>query len=342
VWQSGRSGGEGAAPRSISLEMVVKKFMPVTFTSVCGGLLLCFEVPPNIDYLKILQQLGLTKLAKYSRLAGFMLPDRSRTFCRYHKKERKEEKSLLAMMGICFVFSSFLVTSNAFSTTLSTQQHYRRIPKGSKSSRTSYSSTSSATLISNTHPNRTFSASSTTGFETSCEQKNTICYPLQVIHQGRKTTINVHEDEPILQALERQSTIADDGDQISLALSHIPHECRRGNCLTCASKIVESPTITNQTNNNLVVNVDNGLSPTIASELTKSGYVLTCCSYITGPGVVLELDQNNEAWDVVYKQRLCDGDTKQVALEAQARLMRRVDEENVEKWKSKMKKVWSD
>ena len=56
----------------------------------------------------------------------------------------------------------------------------------------------------------------------------------------------------------------------------------------------------------------------------------------------MELDQNNEAWDVVYKQRLCDGDTKQVALEAQARLMRRVDEENVEKWKSKMKKVWSD
>eukprot|EP00985_Skeletonema_marinoi_P022174 scaffold14005_cov67-Skeletonema_marinoi.AAC.1 len=80
---------------------------------------------------------------------------------------------------------------------------------------------------------------------------------------------------------------------MALALSSIPHECRRGNCLTCASKNVKRTT----SDNNLVVNVDNGLSPTIASELTKSGYVLTCCSYVTGPGVVLELDQNNEVWD---------------------------------------------
>jgi ferredoxin len=248
---------------------------------------------------------------------------------------------LLAMMGIFFaLFTSFLVTVNAFPT-IYTQQHYRHLPKGSKSSRTSSSSTSSATLIYNTHPNRGTSASPTTGLETRCEQQDTISYPVQVIHQGRKTIINVHEDEPILQALERQSTIAN-GDQISLALSHIPHECRRGNCLTCASKIAKSTTSTTQQKNNLVVNVDNGLSPTVASELTKSGYVLTCCSYITGPGVVLELDQSNEVWDVVYKQRSCDSDTKQVALEAQARLLRRVDEENVEKWKSKMKKVWSE
>ena len=173
----------------------------------------------------------------------------------------------------------------------------------------------------------------------SSDHQDTISYPVQIIHQGHKTTINVHENEPILQALERQSTIVDGRDQMALALSNIPHECRRGNCLTCASRTVESTT---SDDNNLVANADNGLSPTVSSELTKSGYVLTCCSYVKGPGVVLELDQNNEVWDAVYRQRLCDNDTKQVALEAQARLLRRVDEENVEKWKNKMKKVLSE
>ena len=43
----------------------------------------------------------------------------------------------------------------------------------------------------------------------------------------------------------------------------------------------------------------------------------------------MELDQNNEVWDAVYRQRLTDGDMKQVALEAQARMWRRADEENV-------------
>ena len=169
---------------------------------------------------------------------------------------------------------------------------------------------------------------------------------MQIIHHGHSTLINVREDEPILQALERQSIIADNGNQLSLALSNVPHECRRGNCLTCASKIVQQPsdaaTDNEQQNNNLIANVDNGLSPTVSSELTNSGYVLTCCSYVKGPGVALELDQNNEVWDVVYRQRLCDGDTKQVALEAQARLLRRVDEENVEKWKYKTEKVLSE
>ena len=65
-------------------------------------------------------------------------------------------------------------------------------------------------------------------------------------------------------------------------------------------------------------------------------------SFLIARACSLELDQNTEVWDVVYRQRLCDGDTKQVALEAQARLLRRVDEENVEKWKNKMKKVLSE
>lgn len=252
----------------------------------------------------------------------------------HHHRRRDNTKLLAMMIGVLsFTFSS-LVTGNAAA--FSTIQHYRHLSIGAKFTRTS--SPNSSKLIHTHHPERGGSASSSMGLEKS-EERDT-SYQVQVIHQGYKTTINVHRDEPILQALERQSTIAAGGDQISLALSHIPHECRRGNCLTCASKFATANS--NQRNGNLIANVDNGLSPTIAEELSKSGYVLTCCSYVTGPGVILELDQHNEVWDAVYRQRLCDGDTKQVAMEAQARLLRRVDEENVGRWRNKMEKVWGE
>ena len=199
-------------------------------------------------------------------------------------------------------------------------------------------------------------AQSTAAGSTDLDEKEVISYPVQVNHQGHIATISVREGEPILQALERQSTLSNkskndesakteqkDGNS-SLALSQIPHECRRGNCLTCSSRIVESNSngSGSDATQNILANVDNGLSPTVASELTNSGHILTCCSYVTGPGVVLELDQNDEVWDIVYKQRICNTDSKQIALEAQARLLRRVDEKNVGKWKSKMEKKWGD
>ncbi len=248
---------------------------------------------------------------------------------RMHHKQRRNNTMMLLLAMIAFS-SSLMTVTDAFSTAICPC----RYSSSSSSSSTGSKSRSSSTII-YTHPEKEGSSAAP-----SMSLEETTSYPLHVIHQGHKTTINVNRDEPILQALERQSTSS---DQLSLALSSIPHECRRGNCLTCASKIAsDSNTNVQQEDINLVANIDNGLSPTIASELTKSGYVLTCCSYVTGPGVVLELDQNNEVWDAVYRQRLTDGDTKQVALEAQARLLRRVDEENVGRWKNKMEKVLSD
>jgi len=172
-------------------------------------------------------------------------------------------------------------------------------------------------------------------------------YPVKIQHQGHSATIFVHENEPILQALERQSTFStncptadvnggeDSSDESSsLALSNIPHECRRGSCLTCSSRIVQS------NSQNILANVDSGLSPTVASALTESGFILTCCSYVTGPGVVLELDQNDTAWDFVYRKNSSDEDSKQAALEGQARLLRRRDEKKMEDWKNRMEHNW--
>lgn len=78
----------------------------------------------------------------------------------------------------------------------------------------------------------------------------------------------------------------------------------------------------------------------MASALTDSGFILTCCSYVTGPGVVLELDQNDMAWDFVYRKHPSDKESKRAALEGQARLLRRTDEQNVEDWKKRMKHTW--
>ncbi|KAL3797749.1 hypothetical protein HJC23_000294 [Cyclotella cryptica] len=166
---------------------------------------------------------------------------------------------------------------------------------------------------------------------TTLKRKDSVSYPLQISHQGLTMIIHVEENESILQALERQSLASTP----SLGLSNIPHDCRRGNCLTCASRLnaVEPSTQTN-----LRPNVNNGLSPAVASDLTKNGFVLTCCSYITGPGVSLELEQNDQLWDMVYRSR--HNDVGQIGMEAQARLLRRVDEENIGKWKKRMEKVW--
>lgn len=252
---------------------------------------------------------------------------------RMHHKQRRNKTMMLLLLAMIAFSSSLMTVTDAFSMAILYPSRY-----SSSSSSSTGSKSRSSSIIIYTHPEKEGSSSAAPSI--SLEEQKSISYPLHVIHQGRKTTINVNRDEPILQALERQSTSS---DQLSLALSNIPHECRRGNCLTCASKIAsDSNTNVQLEHINLVANIDNGLSPTIASELTKSGYVLTCCSYVTGPGVVLELDQNNEVWDAVYRQRLTDGGTKQVALEAQARLLRRVDEENVGRWKNKMEKVWSD
>lgn len=196
-------------------------------------------------------------------------------------------------------------------------------------------------------------------------------YPVQITHHGHTTSIFVRKEEPILHALERQSTtttttsvnkiksthphssIGRQGEECSsddmmeeqhssLALSHIPNECRRGNCLTCTARLVPT-TANHDQNNNIQANVNNGLSPTVETELTQLGYILTCCSFVTGPGVALELDQNNNAWDAVYRKRICNNiESMQLGIEAQARLLRRVDEENVGRWKKRMEKVVSD
>mmetsp|Transcript_6966 Transcript_6966/g.14028 ORF Transcript_6966/g.14028 Transcript_6966/m.14028 type:complete len:356 (+) Transcript_6966:135-1202(+) len=219
-------------------------------------------------------------------------------------------------------------------------------------------------------------------------------YPLRIHHEGRVATIYVRENEPILQAMERQSlkplrTTASPSPS-SLALSNVPNDCRRGNCLTCASRII--PPSSNKSEDDvdgdgkgcqprIVANVNNGLSPVMASHLQKSNYILTCCSYVTQgkecaddgdttkteignetptsnetqrvsevdpleeatndiQPINLEIDQSHKIWEEFYQNRL--NPVGQSGRDARARLLRRVSEENVGRWKKRMEVVWEE
>ena len=187
----------------------------------------------------------------------------------------------------------------------------------------------------NNHPSTIISSSIS-----SIHQENEISHPVQIHHQGLTATIHVKENESILQALERQSSSSSStpnnkSTSTALGLSSIPHECRRGNCLTCASRL-----LSDHHESNIQPNINHGLSPRIGNDLTKNGFILTCCSYITGPGVTLELEQNEEVWDRVYRSRF--DNLHQLGMEVRARQLRRVDESNVGGWKERMEKLFHD
>jgi ferredoxin len=197
-------------------------------------------------------------------------------------------------------------------------------------------------------------------------------HPVRVHHSGHDGTIFVRKGETILHALERQSispplpggprrrrrrrgssssssrdNVVDDADDDvddddddaataiaigsvgNLAFSHVPHDCRRGTCLTCSSRTMDGCDI-----RHVMSNVNDGLAETISSYLERTGIVLTCCSYVTGPGVVLELDVNDDVWDMVHRRRTYDEpDTETLGMEARARLFRRIDEGDVNGWR---------
>ena len=162
-------------------------------------------------------------------------------------------------------------------------------------------------------------------------------YSVQILHQGHSATLMVNKNESILAALERQSTSGSSTGQVALGMSNIPHECRRGNCMTCAARVVEGGP------DNVKANVDNGLAPTVLKTLESEGYLLACSTFVSGEGLVIELDQNEQAWDLVYRQRpYIDPTSARLGLQAQARVKRRLDEIDLSGWKKRTEESLKD
>uniref|UniRef100_A0A7S2YSW2 2Fe-2S ferredoxin-type domain-containing protein n=1 Tax=Entomoneis paludosa TaxID=265537 RepID=A0A7S2YSW2_9STRA len=141
--------------------------------------------------------------------------------------------------------------------------------------------------------------------------------------QSRDVDVPVYPGETILAALER---LASSGGTSGANIPP-PFDCRRGNCLTCSAQHTSESAATN-----LIDTTDNGLSPYVAKTIAERGYVLTCSSTVTGPGVSLTLGANNQLWDYVYRGRLESEETESAARAAMAKAIRISAERNVEEW----------
>ncbi|WP_373536910.1 2Fe-2S iron-sulfur cluster-binding protein [Microcoleus sp.] len=97
-------------------------------------------------------------------------------------------------------------------------------------------------------------------------------YTVELLHQGSTYTVEVPEDQPIL-----QTALAAGID--------LPNSCNSGVCTTCAAKVIEGE----------LKQVDcMGVSP----ELQTEGYVLLCVSF---PRSNLKIETEKE--DIVYARQ---------------------------------------
>jgi len=152
-------------------------------------------------------------------------------------------------------------------------------------------------------------------------------YSVEVVYEGRSFTMNVEPKETILAAMERA------GASDPLCLPFLPHDCRRGNCLTCTGKHGSESNIESLTT------ITDGLSPHMSDELHGAGYVLTCCASVVGPGVHLTLGENEGAWKLMHQTRLQDEEAKRVNRESIAKVMRLRAERNLPRWTKETEEV---
>lgn len=77
---------------------------------------------------------------------------------------------------------------------------------------------------------------------------------------------------------------------------------------------------------------EDGLSPHVSREVANRGYILTCSSHVVGDGLKLELGENHNVWDDIYRGRLVDDTAQFVGRAAMAKVIRESDERNIKRW----------
>jgi ferredoxin len=97
-------------------------------------------------------------------------------------------------------------------------------------------------------------------------------YTVEIHHQGTTHTIEVPEDQKILQAADAAGI-------------DLPNSCNAGVCTTCAAQLLEG-----------TVEQSEGMG--ISPELQNEGYVLLCVAY---PRSDLKIESEKE--DIVYQRQ---------------------------------------
>jgi ferredoxin len=100
-------------------------------------------------------------------------------------------------------------------------------------------------------------------------------YTVEIHHQGQVHTIQVAEDQTILEAAD-------------LASLNLPSSCNAGVCTTCAAKLLEG-----------TVDQSDGMG--ISPELQAQGYALLCVTYPRSD-IKLETGKEDEVYQIQFPQ----------------------------------------
>ena len=213
--------------------------------------------------------------------------------------------------------------------------------------------------MSTTTPSLSSSSTTTT--------KKTKTFKINISYENQNTTITVHPNETILNALERHkqqqqqqqtfttatatetATTQNNNSNFLSTLTSLPQECRRGNCLTCTARHLP------QSNPSSIITIDDGLSPHIKTIIQERGFVPTCSSYViddgynnggngnddgSDTGVFLEIGVCDTVWDSIWGESLNDcRQGEKIRNEAMAKCMRKASEKNVSKWVEKTERM---
>ncbi|CAM9846165.1 unnamed protein product [Ascophyllum nodosum] len=138
-------------------------------------------------------------------------------------------------------------------------------------------------------------------------------WDVEVDLHGERNIITVHPGDSILEAAE-------------MAGMNLSYECRRGSCTSCAAKIRDGSS-----------GYFENKAERKAEDGAPEGFVLTCCTHPTGPGVKLELSANADMW-AAYCKRFDDMDTRDLLRHASAGLMRKYRMEHPQEFRREVER----
>jgi len=159
---------------------------------------------------------------------------------------------------------------------------------------------------------------------------------IKVLYENRWYMIDATDGESILAALEKARASPNH------SLPPIPNECRKGNCLTCAARVIPS---SSKKKLGQIYHVEDGLNPQLSQEIHKNGYILTCSSFVSstennnkgneedGQALALEIGCHDKAWAYTFSDRHSSIDAENIRMASRARAIRKASEQNVRKWK---------
>lgn len=131
---------------------------------------------------------------------------------------------------------------------------------------------------------------------------------IELLHPGSPPAVLLAETtQPLL-------TIAE------MAGFRAPSECRRGNCLSCAARLLPGSSW------NYATDPDTFL----CDEARDAGFILTCCTYPVGPGLKLQLEQQSEAFQIQFYDRLTAG--REAGTVASAKTVTNYNMRHITRW----------